>query len=949
MLFLKRLLVLVLLASASFAARPFPQEGSDLAPDTNAHFGTLPNGLRYVIYPNREPKNRVSMRLLVQAGSLNETEDQRGLAHFLEHLAFNGSTHYAPGTLVEFFQRMGMSFGGDTNASTSFDRTLYLLELPNTKSETLAEGFRVFADYAGGLLLEPASIEKERGIVLSEKRVRDSVGFRTFVAQFDFLLRGTLLPKRIPIGETDIIEHADRARFLDFYNAWYRPDAMAVIVVGDIDPAQIEKGIVATFSPIAARAPARPEPDRGRVTPARGVRVMYHPESEAPATTLSVSLLTPYSHEPDTKLLRLSRLPRTLATEIINRRLSILAKKENAPFVEGRSGVHEAFDTFREASIDVTCKADQWQPALAVADQELRRALQFGFQPGELHEVVANFVNELDQAVKTAPTRHSNDLADELAESLNDREVYTSPADDLALLRPALEKITVNDCLAALRNAWSSDDRNVLVAGNAVITPPSGGTAESVIAEAYKKAHETPIAAPTAENEAKWGYTQFGPEGRVAKREHLDDLEIELITFENGVRLNLKKTPFEAGVIRVSLRAGDGTMTQPPSQRGLAALAGATFDAGGLGKHSVDDLQRILAGKNVAAQFGGASDAFVVRSSTTPGDLLLDLQLLAAKLTDPGFRPESLRQVRKGIDQLYLSFEHTANGPMATEVANLLANGDPRFGLPSKDALLSLTLDDVRQWVAPQLAHGPLEIAIVGDIDLDATVQAVAKTLGALPKRETKPAFVDLRRVTFPPKPFNKSYTISSEIPKGLIAVYWPTTDESDIHRTRRLNILAGILSDRLRATIREKLGGTYSPSATSFTSDTFPGYGYISASVDVEPAMAEKIINAVIELADDLAEHGVTQDELTRAKEPLLTAVRQSVRDNGYWLGSVLARAQEKPEVLDWARSRMTDLESTKVEEISALAKEYLPKTRASHVVILPNSSQAAAATKAP
>ena len=199
----------------------------------------LPNGIRYVVYPNKEPQGRASLRLLVLAGSLHENENQRGVAHFLEHMAFNGSTHYAPGTLVKFFQRMGMSFGGDTNASTSFDRTQYLLELAHTDQATLAEGLQVLTDYAGGLLLLEDEIDKERGIIMSEKRTRDNVGFRTFIAQFEFMLGDTLLPKRIPIGLPEIIEQAPRERFTEFWDIWYRPEKMTVVAVGDFDAAAV--------------------------------------------------------------------------------------------------------------------------------------------------------------------------------------------------------------------------------------------------------------------------------------------------------------------------------------------------------------------------------------------------------------------------------------------------------------------------------------------------------------------------------------------------------------------------------------------------------------------------------------------------------------------------------------------------------------------------------------
>lgn len=924
------------------AAAPFPHEGSDLKPDPSVRFGTLSNGLRYAVMPNREPRGRASMRLLVKAGSLHEKDDQRGLAHFLEHMAFNGSAHYPAGTLVEFFQRMGMNFGGDTNASTSFDRTLYLLELPKTDEPTIAEGLRVFSDYAGGLLLPAPELDKERGVILSEKRVRDSVGFRTFVAQFDFMLGNTLLPKRIPIGTAEVIEKAPRERFVDFWNTWYRPDRMAVIVVGDVDPNAVERLITTTFLPLAPRAPASQEPDLGRITSFNGVRANFHPETEAPATSISISSVIPFANELDTMAQRVRDLPRSLALNMLNRRFSVLAKKENAPFVSAFASVSDEFRFYRDASVNIECKPVQWLQALAFGEQELRRALQHGFQAGELQEVVANFVNSLEQSVKTAPTRRSPGLADEIGQTLLDEEVFTTPASDLLLYKPALEKVTPADCVAALRAAFSAPGRFVLVTGNVTIP----GDPAATIAEAYEASLLVPVTPSAEQSSAAWAYTDFGAPGEVERREHVPDLDATLVTFANGVRLNLKKTDFEAGRIRVGARVGNGTMTEPANQRGLAALAGATFSAGGLGKHSVDDLRRVLAGKNVRSSFGTGADAFTFSGGTTPEDLLLQFQLLAAQLTDPGYRPEALREAQKGIEQLYLSFEHTASGPLSTEVPHLLASGDPRFGLPSKDVLMSRTLEEIRVWLTPQLTRGALEVAVVGDLDVEATIAAVAKTLGALPKREAKPALNDLRRVSFPATPFVKEYTIVSEIPKGTAQIYWPTTDALDIKRTRRLTLLSEVLNDRLRIKVRQELGGTYSPDSNSSPSETYPSYGFMTASIDVDPTQAKKITDAVLAIANDMATSGVTPDELDRARQPLMTRTRESLRSNAYWLGSVLLRAQEKPEVLEWARTRMTDLESVTAAELSALAKTYLGAERAFRVTVLPAATPAGPAT---
>lgn len=927
--------VLAFLVSLHAAPIPFPQTESDLKPDPTARFGTLSNGLRYVIRPNHEPKNRASLRLVVQAGSLNEKDDQQGLAHFLEHMAFNGSAHYPPGTLVEYLQRMGMSFGADTNASTGFDRTLYLLELPDTKDTTLAEGFRVFGDYAGSLMLRPEDINKERGIILSEKRARDSVGYRTIVAQLGFMLDGARFPERWPIGKADIIEHAERSQFVDLYNRWYRPDLMSVVAVGDFDPAAVEKLIQTTFSPIEPRAPAPTPIDLGqlKLANAEGVYVFHHAEAEAAETTVSIGTIRSYSHEADTAANRLKYLPRTLANEMINRRLSILAKKENAPFIEGSADAGEAYNFYRECSITLSCRADQWSAALGVADQELRRALEYGFQPGELQEAVANFRNSLEQAAKTAPTRHSDALAGEIADDLVEGNVFTTPDDDRALYVPALEHVTVDDCVAALREAWKAPHRLVMVTGNAKIE----GDDIAAIRGVYEKAHAAAVARPEAINEAKWAYTNFGPAGPVVKRDHVDDLDITLVTFANGVRLDLKKTDFEANRIRINLRVGNGQLTEPRDKPGLAAYTSETFTAGGLGKHSADDLQRILAGHTVGASFTASGDAFVSNGATNRDDLLLELQLMTARITDPGFRPEAAREAKKAIEELYLSLAHTPSGPFTLDVPKLLSSGDPRFGLPPEQEMAKRNLDEERAWVTPDLQHGYIEIAIAGDLDVDATIQAVAQTLGALPTREPRAKLADLRQVKYPSTPFARSYAIPTEIPKGTVAIYWPTTDALEVHRTRRLTLLGAVLRDRLRVKIREQLGESYSPDAGNNSSEVYPGYGYMVANVTVDPPRAEQVADAVIALGTDLVSKGVTADELARAKEPVLTQLRESARTNQYWLGAVLSRVQERPQQLDWCRSRYADVGSITAAELDALAKSYLESSHASRVIVIP------------
>ncbi len=934
--FILPLLALVLPLFAPLArAADFVHETSDLPADESVRYGKLSNGVRYALMVNTEPRERTALRLLVKTGSLQETEEQRGLAHFLEHMAFNGSENYEPGTLIEFFQRMGMSFGADTNAFTSFDRTVYMIDLPDSSEQHLVEGMQVFRDYAGGLLNLQEEIDKERGIILSEKRTRDSVEWRSFVAELDFFYGDTRLAHRLPIGTEEVLSTANRDQFVDYYDTWYRPERMTIVAVGDFDIDLVERTIRDSFRDLTARAPARLDPPTDETALASGVRVLHHHEPEAGTATVAIQTSQPYTEEADTAANRLKDLPRDLAFAMLNRRLSELAKQEGAPFSRGSAHAGSFYKVADTTAIELTTQPDQWQAALTVAENELRRALQHGFQGPELREVIAGMRNGLDQAVRRAPTRRSSGLAMGILSSIADENVFTTPQTNYDLFMPALDEVTVEACNAAFRAAWDVDHRYVTVIGNTGADQPADP--EAAIGELYAAAHAQPVEAPPEIEEAAFAYTEFGPPGEVYSREYVEDLDLTLVEFANRVRLNIKKTDFSAQSISMSVRVGTGQLSEPIDQPGLSVYASNTLTLGGLGAHSSDDLRRILAGKNVGVGFSVDSDAFVLSGGTTPDDLELQLQLATAYLVDPGFRPEADRQMRKAITQYYARLAHIPQGPLQTEVPRLLANGDPRFGLPPQDVLDQRTLTEARAWLTPEFQSGPIEIGLVGDLDVDATIAAVAKTFGALRVRGAKEHHADRRKVSFPAETFTRNYTVPTEIPKGIVSLTWPTTDGMDVQVARRLNVLASILDDRLRLKVREELGGSYSPNAGSSTSDTYPGYGSINASIVVDPAEAKKLADVTRELADDLARDGTNVDELERAVRPILTNLRESARTNGYWLSAVLASCQEFPQRLDWARSRYSDNESITVEEINALAADYLEDDKAFEVIVLP------------
>ncbi|WP_309400442.1 M16 family metallopeptidase [Cerasicoccus maritimus] len=906
---------------------------SDLPADAAITFGVLDNGLEYAIMPNNEPPGRVSLRLLVKAGALQETESQRGVAHFLEHMAFNGSEHYPPGELIEYLQRLGMSFGADTNAHTGFDETVYKLELPENTPELFQEGMQVLRDYAGSLLLRDQEIEHERGVILAEKRDRDSVGYRTFVAYWEFLFPEARMPQRFPIGLEEVIKNAPREEFVSFYETWYRADNMAVVVVGDVDVAKTVESIQTMFGDLKNPEAPLPEIDMGKLTSPE-LAVLLHSEPEAPSTEVSLMTLRPFHGQADSREVRMRDLITSAANRIITRRLEILAKKENAPFTTGSAFFWDYLDFFEIGGVDMTCKPEQWADAVGVMEQELRRALKHGFTEAEVAEVKAKIINDYEQAVKSAPTRKSRDLSAGIVRSMSRDQVFTSPETDLEIAKAAMAQLTPDSAQVALQDVWQDGGRFLFVSGNLQLED-----GEAQLKKAFAASAATPVEAPEVGEALTWPYTDFGEPGNIVSKEFIEDLGIWQVVFENNVRFNFKQTDFEANSVGVVARFGGGELEMNPEQKGIATFAKLAFASGGLEALSVDEMERVLAGQSVGGAFSVGEENFSLSGATTPKDLEREMELLAAYLTAPGYREEAARQARKAYDEMAIEIHRTVEGVWSNQVDKFLTGGNFRFGFPTESDFAAQSMDKLRAWLTPALTKSYLEVSMVGDVDFETALGFVQKTVGALPKREAKQNLYKAERtgVTFPTTTEQQLYTFDSDIPRALAAVYWPTTDFWDIKRTRRLNVLASLFRDRLRLEVREKLGEGYSPYARNTSSEIYDGYGYLFGLNFADPNKVEEVVEIIRDLGVDLGQGNITDDELQRAVLPLQKYIEEYVRKNSYWLSRVLAGSTVYPQQFDWARTLDSDYGTITLEEMNGLAKEYLGAGPGLPVVIKP------------
>ena len=918
---------------AEMEPRPWPQAASDIAPDPAATFGTLANGMRYIIYPNAEPPKRVSLRMHIAAGSLMESEEQRGLAHFLEHMVFNGSKNYTSAELVPRMQRLGISFGAHINAYTSFDETVYMLDLPDLSADTLNLGFTVMRDFADGALLDSKEIDKERGVILSEKISRDSVNYRIMQQQFSKILPDSLITRRFPIGEESVIMTAPRERFVDFYTRYYTPGRMTFIVVGDIDPAEMKTTIERTFSSMANPALPGKDPDLGELKQPEGLETAVFSDKEVATTDVSLSLVRPYVFKVDNRANRTERLQLEIAHAILSRRFDRLSKIEGTAVASGSASRYALFNSVELGSIEVTAAGDRWKEAVPILEQEFRRALEFGFSDAELAEAKSNLLNAYEQQVKQKPTRKSEGIASVLASTVNDQVVFSDPATDLEIAQKALTAITSSSCSEAFKTFWDAAGFHLILTTK---EKPEG--AEQDLAAIFEESRGSPVAPPAARAVQVFDYSSFGKPGTVTARTEVADLGITQLSLSNGIKINLKPTNFEVGKIHLLARIGSGKLTQPRDMPMLDRFAEAVFNGGGLGKHSNEDLREIFAGKNVGSALTIGEDSFDLTGSTTPADFSLQTQLMCATLSDPGFRPDGLWQFQKSIPVMDQQLKHTPAGPQQ-EMQAWLFGGDSRFTIAPMPKLSSYTLEDAKSWLLPELNKGYLELSIVGDFEIAIILPQLLSTFGALPPRAPEAAKLPVaRQLKLPNAPAVQTFTYSSKVPQGIAFTIWRTSGiRGNQKEFRRLNLVGEIFGDRLREEIREKLGASYSPNAGASGSDAFENVGYIIGQSVGKPDDLQLLLNTMRDLANQFAADGATADELDRALKPLISQLEKSTRDNAYWLATVMSQSQQDPARLDLARGRDADYRSITLAEINSLAKKYLAAENALLISIKP------------
>jgi len=566
----------------------------------------------------------------------------------------------------------------------------------------------------------------------------------------------------------------------------------------------------------------------------------------------------------------------------------------------------------------------------------LRQALEFGFSQAELDEQIINTKKALEVAVQTSPTRRTPGLARRIMSAFGSETVLTDPADNLERFEAYSGDITVEDVNKAFRAQWDGIDTapQLYLATSEIIEG-----AEEKLQAALQAARALPVAPRADEGKLEFAYTNWGEAGKVARRETIQDIDFEKIVFENGVKLNVKQTPYQKDVISISVALGGGELFLPRDEPGLRVFAPNALSLSGLEAHKVDDLRKIMAGRSVGVSQNIGSERIYLNGTTVPEDLDLQLDYMAAYLTAQGYRPEAKSQYDKYIKSFYPTLDSTPGGVSSRDVSRLIRSGDTRFGFPSEEEMLRVELDQVKAWREAMVAQSAIEIGIVGDITPERAIEAISRTFGALPQRASDfPAVPDKDlQLTFPEgslRPVTLSH--AGDAQTALLQVYWPAPDGREVTTSREISMISSLLRLRLTEVLREEEGASYSPSAFSYTPRRYPGYGYVGVSLEVSPDKIDMMSQKVDEIAAELRGGDFGDDLFERAMKPVLESIETSLESNNYWMG-VISEAQTDQERLSRHRSRSETYQTMTVDDLKARAQSLFDPKTAYRVQILP------------
>jgi zinc protease len=900
--------------------------------DAAVRTGALPNGLRFFIRQNPRPATRLSLRLAVKAGSLFESDDQQGLAHFLEHMAFNGSAHFKPGELISYFERTGARLGPHVNAYTSFDETVYMLELPTDAPGIVSGGLNALADFAGGLTLDPEQVDKERGVVIEEWRGRLGAGSRINDKHLPVLYHRSRYADRLPIGKPEILRSAPAARLRAFYDTWYRPDQMALVAVGDVDPARLEADIRTAFAPIRARVPAAPPPDR-TVPLHNDLLVSIATDPEVTQSTVRLIWKRPSGDHRVVADYRRDLVER-LFTQMLNERFSELERRPDARFLSAGAGgdsLSRSVDTF---ALSARVPDGGLSGGLNALMIEAKRAREHGFGPAEFDRAKRWVLASYDRAFNERDKEESGSFAHEYVRHFLSEEPAPGIEYEHRLVQALLPGITLDEVTAMARARLSGSSRVVLAVSpeKPDVATPTEGDLVAAIASADEVAVMAWIdrAAPMELMATK------PAAAAVTDRRELAELGVTVVRFANGVEAWLKPTDFKNDQVLFTMYALGGASLAPPDDFVEASLASSHVSLSGAGGLKTLDLEKLLAGKLVSASPFISLSTHGLSGSAGPADLETALQLLHQMVVAPGDDPEAFALLKRQLTARLVNRGQSPGQLFGERLSQVNTSNHYTAEPLTPERVGSLDRAKMVAFYRDRFANAAdYTLFMVGAFRLEAAIPLLAQYVGTLPSTGTRAAQFKNLDVRFP-SAIERVRVEKGREPRSQTVVSFFAEPPPEASEQERISAATTVLSTALRDVLREELAQTYTVSVGLVQSWPQRGGGHIRVSFGAAPENIDSMTDRVLQEIRRLQEDGPSEDLTARAKESARRGYETSLTQNAYWLGrlqTVHLIGADPREIL----TRIERIDAITPGMLQDVFRRYFPLDRYTAVRLLP------------
>lgn len=903
----------VLCCLASVTVSMAQEVATALPTDPAVHLGQLANGMTYWIRSHATPPGKITLWLRVGTGSLNEEDGQEGLAHYLEHMAFKGTEHFPARELISFFESIGLRFGQHQNAFTGFDQTTYTLSLPDTRPDTLDKGLLYLADIASRMQMAAADVDKERSVILEEKRSRQGANQRLTEKLLPELLPGSRVARRLPIGLEETISRLQRDDFLSYYRTWYHPAKVTLLAVGDVPSETMVAAINRHFAfwERTTSAPADKDPGLQAYTAPLPI-VLTDPElTSAGLETLALRARKPVTTSADFR----HRLVERLGTWMVNRRLEQRIREGTAPYQSANVRQSMFLGVVEQLSASGEAAPTHWAEALSGLIADVQSARLHGFSAQELDIAKRAMLAAAEHAAQTEATQDAQAFLQAMNRARSAGELPRAAAQNMALLQQFLPEVTSAEITATFASNFAPEQRAY------VLSLPEKPGLEVPSRDAVRQVVATALASPATAWQSKERpatlLAQDPTPGSLVEHTHFAPLAVIQATLSNNIRVHYRYMDFKKDHVTVLLTLAGGAIRESIDQQGLTEVASLALTTPATSTLSSTDIRDLMTGKKVSLEARASEDAVLLSISGTPEALPDGLRLAHVLLQDAKIEP-AIVALWKEQKLQELAAARTRIDFRAREAANLVSSGDDprrRTLTPEQVQLRASDIPAAQAWLDNLRRSAPLEVAIVGDIAEQRALELAATFLGSLPTRpHQEPGLAPLRQVAGFTGPQERSVEVETITPRAHPILLWRSADWQDVRGRRLMFVASRILERRVRQAIREERGLTYSTSTYAQPNKAYPLTSALYVEFTADPDKVNEAVALAKTVVERFAAEGPTDAEMDTVRKQLQNNLETMYKEPRFWV-DVLSD-------LEYHGTQLTDLEGA-IDKFVAFTKE--------------------------